>query len=80
MWKWLKNLFSKKIIDANELIDIKYSLCVNSEGKLTLGCYGLLYHIVGVITWDNNTKKVFKVYTNKTVLDLLTSKKATKTV
>lgn len=80
MWKWLKNLFSKKVIDANELIDIKYSLCVNSEGKLMLGCYGLIYHIVGVITWNSNTKKVFKVDEKKTVLDLLTSKKATKTV
>ena len=80
MWKWFKNLFSKKIIDANELIDIKYSLYVNGDGKLTLRCYGLLYHIVGVIAWDNNTKKVFNVYKNKTVLDLLTSRKATKTV
>lgn len=82
MWKWLKNIFStsnKHLVDASDLINVPYSLCINESGKLTLQCYGLSYFIVGVIEWNNKSKKVFKVESHKTVLDLLTNKKAKKT-
>lgn len=75
---WFKKMFSKKpsVIDASDLISVNYSLYVNSEGKLTLNCYGLSYRIVGIIAWDNKTKQIFNVDKNETVLDMLTLQKS----